>query len=49
MVELKSSSEDLEERFRRLFIREMTRDEKCRCFLADALLPSEEHLEKTQG
>jgi hypothetical protein len=46
MGEDKYSTEDIVERFRKVFVREMTREENRGYFLADALLPSGEHLEK---
>jgi hypothetical protein len=42
MLDAKNTSEDdLQQRFRRLYIREMTLDEKRCFFLADALLSGE--------
>jgi hypothetical protein len=40
------STEDIEERFRNVFVREMARDEQRCFFLADVLLSGGENLEK---
>jgi hypothetical protein len=40
------STEDIEERFRNVFVREMARDEQRCFFLADVLLSGGEQLEK---
>jgi hypothetical protein len=48
MFELKKSSEDVEERFRRLFIPEMTRGETGYSFLATLLSGGEYREKKNQ-